>query len=100
MPVVNEFQDVFPDDLPRIPPPREIDFCIDLEPDTKPISIPPYKMSLAELKELKLQLKDLTNKGFIQPSISPWGALVLFVKKKDGTFRMCIDYWQLNKVTK
>ena len=74
VPIVNEFLDVFPDDLPRIPPPREIDFCIDLEPDTKPISIPPYKMSLAELKELKLQLKDLTNKGFIQPIISPWGA--------------------------
>ena len=72
---------------------------MDLEPDTRPISIPPYRMAPAELKELKLQLKDLTDKGFIQPSISPWGAPVLFVQKKDGTLRMCIDYWNLNKVT-
>ena len=90
--VVNEFQDVFPNDLLGVPPPREIDFCINLEPDTKPISIPPYRIAPAELKELKLQLKDLTDKGFIQPSISPYGAPVLFVKKKDGTLRMCIDY--------
>ena len=84
VPVVNEFLDIFPDDLLGVPPPQEIDFGIDLEPDTKPISIPPYKMALADLKELKLQLKYLTDKGFIQPSISPWGALVSFVKKKDG----------------
>ncbi|XP_069151096.1 uncharacterized protein [Solanum lycopersicum] len=99
VPVVNEFLDVFPEDLPGVPPLREIDFGIDLEPDTKPISIPPYRMAPAELKELKVQLKDLTDKGFIQPSISPWGAPVLFVKKKNGTLRMCIDYRQLNKVT-
>ena len=71
MPIVNEFLDVFPEDLPGVPPLREIDFGIDLEPDTRPISIPPYRMAPAELKELKLQLKDLTDKGFIQPSISP-----------------------------
>ena len=72
---------------------------MDLEPDTKPISIPPYRMVATELKELKLQLKDLTGKGFIQPSISPWGAPLLFGKKKDGTLRMCIDYRYLNKDT-
>ena len=92
VPIVNEFQDVYPDDLPGVPPPREIDFGIELEPYTKPISIPPYRMVPAKLKELKLQLEDRTNKGFIQPSISPWGAPMLFVKKKDGTLRMCIDY--------
>ena len=97
MPIVKEFQDVFLDDLVGVPPPREIDFCIDLEPDTKEISIPPYRMAPAELKELKLQLKDVTDKGFIQPGISPWGAPVLFVKRKDGTLSMCIDYQHLNK---
>ncbi|KAH0637947.1 hypothetical protein KY290_036496 [Solanum tuberosum] len=99
VPVVNEFPEVFPDDLPEVPPKREIDFGIDLLPDTQPISIPPYRMAPAELKELKEQLKDLLDKGFIRPSISPWGAPVLFVKKKDGSLRMCIDYRQLNKVT-
>ena len=97
--VVNEFQDVFSDDFPGVPPLREIDFGIDLDPDTKPIPIPPYRTTPAELKELKLQLKDLIDKGFIQPSISPWGVLLLFVKKKNGTPRMCIDYRQLNKIT-
>ncbi|KAH0773630.1 hypothetical protein KY290_010767 [Solanum tuberosum] len=99
VPVVNEFSKVFPDDLPDIPPEWEIDFGIDLLPDTQPISIPPYRMALAELKELKEQLKDLLDKGFIQPSISPWGAPVLFVRKNDGSLSMCIDYRQLNKVT-
>ncbi|WMV58989.1 hypothetical protein MTR67_052374, partial [Solanum verrucosum] len=78
---------------------REIDFGIDLLPDTQPISIPPYRMAPTELKELKEQLKDLLEKGFIRPSQSPWGAPVLFVKKKDGSLRMCIDYRQLNRVT-
>ena len=96
---MNEFVDVFPEDLPGIPPEREIEFGIDLLPDTQPISIPPYRMAPAELKELKEQLKDLLEKGFIRPSISPWGAPVLFVRKKDGSLRMCIDYRQLNKVT-
>ena len=89
---------MFPEDLPRVPREREIDFGIDLLPDTQPISIPPYRMDPAELKELKEQLKDLIDKGFIKPSISPWGAPVLFVKKKDGSLRMSIDYRQLNKV--
>ncbi|MCF7184013.1 hypothetical protein L3H42_10980, partial [Corynebacterium sp. MC-13] len=99
VPVVNEFPDVFPDELPGLPPEREVEFTIDLLPDTQPISIPPYRMAPAELKELKEQLKDLLEKGFIRPSTSPWGAPVLFVKKKDGSLRMCIDYRQLNKVT-
>src|SRR5687767_8837761 len=99
VPVVNEFPDVFPNDLPGIPPEREIDFGIDLLPDTRLIYIPPYRMAPAELKELKEQLKDLLDKGFIRPSISPSGAPVLFVRKKDGTLRMCIDYRQFNKVT-
>ncbi|XP_060168953.1 uncharacterized protein LOC132599707, partial [Lycium barbarum] len=99
VPVVNEFPDVFPDELPGLPPEREIDFSIDLLPGTQPISIPPYRMAPAELKELKEQLKDLLDKGFIRPSTSPWGAPVLFVRKKDGSLRMCIDYRQLNKVT-
>ena len=77
---MREFPEVFPNDLPRVPPKREIDFGIDLLPDSSPISIPPYRMPLAEFKELKLQLKDLLQKGFIQPSISPWGAPVLLVK--------------------
>ncbi|KAH0709250.1 hypothetical protein KY284_010677 [Solanum tuberosum] len=99
VPVVNEFPKVFPDDFPGIPPKREIDFVIDLLPDTQPISIPPYRMAPTELKELKEQLKDLLDKGFIRPSIFPWGAPVLFVRKKDGSLCMCIDYRQLNKMT-
>ena len=97
--MVQEFLDVFPSDLSGVSPDRDINFAIDLEPGTKPISIPPYRMAPAELKELKDQLQDLLSKGFIRPSVSPWGAPVLFVKKKDGTMMMCIDYRQLNKVT-
>ncbi|KAH0706063.1 hypothetical protein KY285_010594 [Solanum tuberosum] len=95
IPVVNEF----PEDLPGLPPEREIEFGIDVIPDTQPISIPPYRMAQVELRELKEQLKDLLEKGFIRPSMSPWGAPVLFVRKKDGLLRMCIDYRLLNKVT-
>ena len=97
--VVGDFPDVFPDDLPGLPPEREIDFPIDLVPGTAPISLPPYRMAPAELKELKTQLQELVDMGFIRPSISPWGAPVLFVKKKDDIWRLCIDYRQLNKVT-
>ena len=99
VPVVRDFQDVFPDDLPGPPPEREVDFPIDLVPGTAPISLPPYRMEPAELKELKAQLQELVDGGFIRPSISPWGAPVLFVKKKDGTWRLCIDYRKLNKFT-
>ena len=76
-----------------------MEFTIDLIPGTKPITIPPYRMALAKLKELKAQLEELLSKGFNQPSISPWGAPVLFMKKKDGSLRLCIDYRQLNRVT-
>ena len=99
VPVVRDFSDVFPDDLPGLPPEREIDFPIDLVPGTAPISLPPYRMAPVELKELKTQLQELVDRGFIRPSISPWGVSVLFVKKKDDTWRLCIDYRQLNKVT-
>ena len=94
VPVVQEFPDVFPSDLPGVPPDRDIDFAIDLEPGTKPISIPLYHMAPAELKKLKDQLQDLLNKSFIRPRVSPRGAPVLLVKIKDGTMRMCIDYRQ------
>ena len=70
-----------------------------MQPGTTPISQAPYRMAPAELKELKIQLQELLDKGYIRPSVSPWGAPVLFVKKKDGTMRLCIDYRQLNKVT-
>jgi len=97
--VVREFPDVFPDDIQGLPPPREIEFSIDLLPGTAPISKAPYRMAPAELAELKDQLQELLDKGFIRPSVSPWGAPVLLVKKKDGSMRMCIDYRMLNKVT-
>lgn len=99
VPVEKEFPNVFPEELPSLPPNWEIEFDIVVLPRTKPISIPPYHMDLAEIKELKEQLQDLLDKGFVQPSSSPWGALVLFVKKKDESLKLCIDYRQLNKVT-
>lgn len=97
--VVSEFPDVFPEELPGLAPKREIDFTIELVPGTAPISKAPYRMAPAELKELKEQLQELLDKGFIRPSVSPWGAPVLFVKKKDGSLRLCIDYRMLNHVT-
>ena len=99
IPVVKEFSDVFPKDLPGIPPDREIDFQIELAPGTEPISKEPYRMAPLELKELKVQMEELVSKGFVRPSTSPWGAPVLFVKKKNGSLRLCIDYRELNKVT-
>ncbi|KAK9149030.1 hypothetical protein Scep_007787 [Stephania cephalantha] len=99
VPVVCEFPDVFPAELPGLPPSREIDFIIDLVLGTKPISVPPYRMAPKELEELRGQLDELLELGLIHPSMSHWGAPVLFVKKKDGSLRLCIDYRQLNKVT-
>ncbi|KAK4382169.1 Transposon Ty3-G Gag-Pol polyprotein [Sesamum angolense] len=99
VPVVREFPDVFPEELPGLPPHREVDFEIDTIPGAAPISITPYRMAPLELKELKKQLEELLDKGFIRPSISPWGAPVLFVKKNDGSMRLCIDYRQLNRIT-
>ncbi|KAL4020916.1 hypothetical protein IC575_019704 [Cucumis melo] len=98
-PVVRDYPDVFPEELPGLPPHREVEFAIELEPGTVPISRAPYRMAPAELKELKVQLQELLDKGFIRSSVSPWGAPVLFVKKKDGSMRLCIDYRELNKVT-
>jgi len=99
LPVVQEFAEVFLDDIIDLPPKREVEFAIDLVPGTSPISIAPYQMSASELGELKKQLEELLEKQFIRPSFSPWGAAVLLVKKKDGSMRLCVDYRQLNKVT-
>ena len=99
VPIVDDFQDVFPSELPGLPPDREIEFCLDLVPGTSPISIAPYRMAPAENVELRKQLQELMEKGFIRPSTSPWGAPVLFVKKHDGSLRLCVDYRQLNRVT-
>jgi hypothetical protein len=97
--MVREFPNVFPNDLPGMPPERAIEFKIELQPGTAPISKAPYKMSWEELAELKIQLKDLLDKGFIRPSSSPWGYPALFVLKKDKGLRLCVDYRPLNAVT-
>jgi hypothetical protein len=99
IPVVCEYADVFPDELPGMPPDRDIEFAIELQPRTTPISKRPYQMPPAELAELKKQLQELLDKGFIRPSTSPWGCPTLFVKKKDESLRLCIDYCPLNVVT-
>ncbi|GAU50683.1 hypothetical protein TSUD_410390 [Trifolium subterraneum] len=99
IPVVSGFSDVFPEDISDLPPEREVEFSIDLVPGTSPISMAPYRMSASELNELKKQLDELLEKKFIRPSVSPWGAPVLLVKKKEGSMRLCIDYRQLNKAT-
>jgi hypothetical protein len=99
IPIVYEYPDVFPDDLPGMPPDRDIEFIIELQPGTAPISKKSYRMPPNELAELKIQLQDLLDKGFIHPSASPWGCPALFVKKKDNSLRLCVDYRPLNAVT-
>ncbi|KAG7633139.1 Retrotransposon gag domain [Arabidopsis suecica] len=99
IPVVSDFTEVFPEDIPDLPPSRDVNFTIELIPGTSLISKAPYRMVPSEIAELKKQLIELLEKGFIRPSSSPWGAPVLFVKKKDGSMKLCIDYRQLNQVT-
>jgi hypothetical protein len=99
IPVVCEFPDVFPEDLPKLPRERYVDFVIELKPGTDPISRRSYQMPPNEFVELKTQLQDLLEKGFIWPSLSPWGCPAIFVKKKDQTLQMCVDYRPLNEVT-
>ncbi|GKC42926.1 putative reverse transcriptase domain-containing protein, partial [Tanacetum coccineum] len=97
--VVMDFPDVFPEDLSGLPPTRQVEFQIDLVPGAAPVAWAPYRLAPSKMKELSEQLQELSDKGFIRPSSSPWGAPVLFVKKKDGSFQMCIDYRELNKLT-
>ena len=99
IPMVCEFPDVFPEDLPGLPPDRDVEFTIELEPSNAPISWRFYRMAPKELVEMKKQLEELLEKGFIRPSSSPWGCPAIFVKKKDGTLRMYVDYCPLNAVT-
>lgn len=96
--ILQSFSDVFVEEICGIPSRREIDFRIELVQGTKPISKTPYRMIAQELFELKFQLEELLEKGLIHPSVSPWGAPIIFVKKKDDSLRLCIDYRQLNKV--
>jgi hypothetical protein len=94
--VLSKFKDVFPNELPGLPPERELDFTIEIKPGAEPISKTLYQMKVQELCELKMQLKELLDLGLIRPSFSPWGAPIIFVKKKDGSLRLCIDYRDLN----
>ncbi|GKB54155.1 putative reverse transcriptase domain-containing protein [Tanacetum coccineum] len=98
VPTVRDFPGIFLEDLPGLPPTQQIEFQIDLVPSVAPVARAPYRLTSSELQELSTQLQELSDKGFIRPSSSPWGAPVLFVKKKDGSFRMCIEYRELNKL--
>nr|GEZ44639.1 putative reverse transcriptase domain-containing protein [Tanacetum cinerariifolium] len=99
VPIIQDFPNVFPEDLPGLPPARPVEFHIDLILGDAPVARAPYRLAPSEMKKLSEQLQELSDKGFIRPSSSPWGAPVLFVKKKDESFRMCIDYQELNKLT-
>ncbi|KAH9306888.1 hypothetical protein KI387_011292, partial [Taxus chinensis] len=98
-PLLQDFSDVFLEELSGLPPKREFDFTIEIKPGIDPISKEPYGMTTIESVELKAQLQEILSKYLIKPSIPPWGAPVIFVKKKDGTLRLCIDYRMLNKAT-
>ncbi|GKE56867.1 putative reverse transcriptase domain-containing protein, partial [Tanacetum coccineum] len=98
VPIVRDFPEVFPKDLPCLPPARLVEFQIDLTPGAVPVARAPYRLAPSKMKELLKQLQELSDKGFIRPSSPPWGAPVLFIKKKDGSFRMCIDYHELNNI--
>ncbi|GKD08902.1 hypothetical protein Tco_1188587 [Tanacetum coccineum] len=99
VPIVRNFPEVFPEDLLGLPPTRQVEFQIYLIPGVAPVAQAPYRLAPSEMKELSNQLQEISDKGFIRPSSSPWGAPVLFVKTNDGSFRMCIDYRELNKLT-
>lgn len=97
--MIHNFTDVFPQEIPGLPLKRDINFTIELVTRAAPMSRDPYRMSIPELTELKMQLQELLDKNYICPSVSSWGAPVLFVKRKDGNLHMCMDYRQLNKLT-
>ena len=99
IPILQEFSDVFTEEIPKLPPKRDLDFTFELIPGVVPNSKNPYRMNILELNELKLQLQELIDKKYVRPSVSPWGAPALFVKNKDGTLHLCINYRQLNKMT-
>ncbi|GKF61926.1 hypothetical protein Tco_0181980 [Tanacetum coccineum] len=99
VPIVQKFLKVFPKDLPGLPYARKVEFQIDLLHGAAPVARAPYRLGPSKMQELSTQLQEISNKGFIRTSSSPWGATVLFVKNKDGSFRMCIDYRELNKLT-
>ncbi|GJZ37364.1 putative reverse transcriptase domain-containing protein [Tanacetum coccineum] len=99
VPIIRDFPKVFPEDFSGISPARQVEFQIDLVPGAAPVAWAPYRLAPSEMKGLAEQLQELSNKGFIRPNSSPSGAPVLFVKKKDGSFRMCVDYCKLNKLT-
>ncbi|KAI3827783.1 hypothetical protein L1987_01866 [Smallanthus sonchifolius] len=99
IPIIRDFPEVFPEDLSGLPPVRQVEFRIDLVPGANPVARALYRLAPSEMQELASQLQELSNKGFIRPSHSPWGAPFIFVKKKDGSFRICIDYRELNKLT-
>ena len=99
VPFIHDFRDFSPEELPGVPPERQVEFRIDLVPDAALIAKAPYWLAPPEMQELSTQLQELLDRGFICPSSSPWGAPILFVKKKDGSHRMCIDYRELNKLT-